>query len=87
LFQNVRSSFWGADSGKNTRLEWFAEFNSSVSSVEDAGQWRQPSVSKLHEHLDYVKEFILLNKRITICEVTNMLGISLGLVQRTMKDE
>jgi len=31
-------------------------------------------VSKLHENVDYMKEFILLNKRITICEVTNMLG-------------
>jgi hypothetical protein len=58
-----------------------------MTSVEDAEQWRQSSVSKLHENVDYVKDFILLNKRITICGVTNMLGISLGLVQRTMKDE
>jgi hypothetical protein len=58
-----------------------------VSSVENAEQCRQPSVRKLHENVDYVNEFILLNKRITICEVTNMLGISLGLVQRTMKDK
>jgi len=58
-----------------------------MSSVEDVEHWRQPSVSKLHENVDYVKEFILVNKRITICEVTNMLGISHGLVQRTIKDE
>jgi len=58
-----------------------------MSSVEDAEQWRQPSVSNLHENVDYVKEFILLNKRTTVCEITNILGISLGLVQRAMKDE
>jgi hypothetical protein len=58
-----------------------------VSSVEDAEQQRQSSVSKLHENVHYVKEFILLNKRITTCEVTNMLGISLGLFERTVKDE
>jgi hypothetical protein len=56
-FQNVESSFWRADSGKNTSLEWFAEFKSSVPSVEDTEQWRQSSVSKLHENVDYVKEF------------------------------
>ena len=86
-FQNVESNFWRADSGKTTSLEWYADFKSSMSSVEDAEQWRQPSVSKLHENVDYVKEFILLNKRTTVCEVTNILGISLGLVQRAMKDE
>ena len=63
------------------------QINSIQSSAEDAEQRRQQSLSKLHENVDYVKEFILLNKRITICEVTNMLGISLGLIQRTMKDE
>ena len=42
---------------------------------------------KLHENVDYVKEFILINRRITICEISNMLGISFGLVQRTMKDK
>jgi hypothetical protein len=62
-------------------------FKSSVSYVEDAEQWGQSSVSKLHENVDYVKEFILLNKRATICEITNMLGISLRLVRRTMEDE
>lgn len=58
-----------------------------MSSVEDDEQLRQPLVRELHENVDYVKEFIFLNKRITICEDTNMLGISLWLVQRTMKDE
>jgi hypothetical protein len=42
---------------------------------------------QIHENVDYVKEFILLNKRITIFEVTDILGISLGLVPRTVKDE
>jgi len=73
-------------SGKNTKLEWFAEFKSSVSSVEDVEKWRQ-SVNKLHENVDYVKEFILLNKRKSICEVTTMLGITFVLVQRTREDK
>jgi hypothetical protein len=62
-------------------------FKSSMSSVGDVEKWRQPSVSKLYENVDYVKEFILLNEGITICELTNMLGISLGLVQRTREDK
>jgi hypothetical protein len=85
--QNVKNSFWKADNGKNTSLEWFAVFKSSVSSVESAEQCRQTSVSELHKNVDYEKEFIFLNKRITICEITDMLGNSLGLIQRTMKDK
>jgi hypothetical protein len=49
-----------------------------MSSVEGAEQCRQTSVSELHEYVDYVKEFISLNKRITIYEVTNMLGFHFG---------
>jgi len=41
-------------SGKNIRLEWFAEFKSSMSSVEDVEKWRQTSVSKLYENVDYI---------------------------------
>jgi hypothetical protein len=59
-------------------LEWFAVFKSSVSSVESAEQCRETSVKKLHKNVDYVKEIVFLNKRITICEVTDMLGFHLG---------
>jgi hypothetical protein len=66
------SSFWRAESGKNTSFrEWFAKFKSNVSSVEDGEHLR---VRKTHVNVDYVKEFTLLNKRITTCEVTNMWG-------------
>jgi len=41
-------------SGKNTSLEWFAEFKSSVSSIEYVEKWRQPSVRKLHENVYYI---------------------------------
>jgi len=70
----LKIAFGEQTSGKNTRLEWFAEFKSSVSSVEDVEQWRQPSMSKLLENVYYVKEFILINERLTTDEVTNMLG-------------
>jgi len=83
----LKVAFGEQTSGKNTSCEWSAEFKSSVSSFEDLEKWRQTSVNKLHENVDYVKEFILQNERITIWEVINMLRISLELVQRTMKDK
>lgn len=83
----LKVAFGEQASGKNTSLEWFVEFKNSVSSVEDVEKWRLTSVSKLHENVAYVKEFILLNERITICEVTNMLGITFGLVQRNIQNK
>ena len=86
-FQNMESSFWREDKWEEHKpwvvcwvqkhcvfcwICWEMEINIS---------------EQIAENVDYVKEFILINERITICEVTNMLGISLGLVQRTMKDK
>jgi hypothetical protein len=63
---------------KNTSLEWFSKFKSSVTSVEDAERLRCPSVSKMDENVDCVKEVILINKRSTICEVAKCWEFHLG---------
>jgi hypothetical protein len=44
-------------------------------------------VSKTDENVDWVKEFIITNKRITICEMADILEISFVSVQRPMKDK
>jgi hypothetical protein len=43
-------------------------------------------MSKIDEHEDQVKEFVIGNIRITICEVSDMLGISFGSVKSILKD-
>jgi hypothetical protein len=45
-----------------------------------------PSTSKTDENVDKVKGLFHKNRRITICEVADMLGISFGSVQRIQKD-
>ena len=50
-FQNFESSFWRADKWEE---QWFAEFKSSVSSVEDVEQWRQLSVDLVSWQWDAV---------------------------------
>jgi hypothetical protein len=43
-------------------------------------------MSKADKNVDWVKELVHENSRITICEVANMLGISYGSVQSILKD-
>jgi hypothetical protein len=45
------------------------------------------STSKTDENVDQAKEIVPRNKRITIHEVVNMLGISFGSVQSILKDD
>jgi hypothetical protein len=52
---------------------------------EDAECVRCLSVSKMDESVVCMKDVIIISKRITICKVANMLGISLESVQRTLK--
>jgi hypothetical protein len=51
-----------------------------MASVEDVEHFRSPLMSKTDRNMSSVRELALANKRITVLEVANMLGISFGSV-------
>jgi len=55
-------------------FEWFSEVKSGLTSV-DLGH---SSMSQTSENVDSVRKLIPKRKIMTICEVTDMLGISFG---------
>jgi hypothetical protein len=55
----------------------------SVKGVDHSGH---PLTSKTGENVDKVKDLVLEKRRITIHEVANVLGISMGLVHTSLKD-
>lgn len=65
--------------------ERFSQFKSDEMAVEDAAQSECTSTSKTPKNVDQEKA-VVIKKRITICEVTNMLGISFGSVQSILMD-
>jgi hypothetical protein len=57
---------------------WFSKFKSGVACVEDAEGLERPLRNETDENVDRVKECVLKNRRITICEVGNTSGTSSG---------
>jgi hypothetical protein len=55
-------------------FEWFSQVESGLTSV-DLGH---SSMSQTSENVDSVRKLIQKSKIMTICEVTDMLGISFG---------
>jgi len=79
--QNIGSSFYRADSGKNRVSEWLFKFKRSVTSVEDSERSGCPSTGKTDEDVEQVKELLLKNRRNTIHSVADMFRILLRSVQ------
>jgi hypothetical protein len=74
-FQNVKSSFQEQAMGEAQFFEWVSKFKSGVTSDEDEECKRCPSTGMTDEYVDQVRELLLQN-RMAIHDVTNMLGIS-----------
>jgi hypothetical protein len=65
--------------GSTQVLSGFSEFRSSVTSAEDANTWKMYRQAKRVNRADKVKEVLLKNRRMTLCEVANVcVSISLG---------
>jgi hypothetical protein len=67
-------------------LEWFSNFKSGVTSVENAECYRPLLMSKTDENVNQVMEFVLENIRIITHEAADMVGISFGSVHSVLKD-
>jgi hypothetical protein len=57
-----------------------------VTSAEDAEHTGRPPTSKTDENVDSVKERVLKNRTVTICDTVHMQVISYMSVQRILKD-
>jgi hypothetical protein len=79
--QNVENYVLESRQQKERIYEWFLNLKSSVTSVDDAECSGHPSVHKTDENVNRLKELLHENRRITVCEVAKMLGISYELVQ------
>jgi len=70
----------------NTCYRLLSKFKSSLTTVKDADHSGHPLTSKTGENVDKVKDLVLEHRRITIHEVANILGISVGSVHTSLQD-
>ena len=60
---------------------WYKRFNEDREDVNDDARPGRPSTSTIDENIEAVKKRILANRRITIREVADDVGISFGSCQ------
>ena len=71
---------FGESAMSKTRVyEWYKRFQEGREEVEDDERPGRPSTSTTDENVEKVKEMIMNDRRITIREVANEVGISTSL--------
>ncbi|XP_018353100.1 PREDICTED: putative uncharacterized protein FLJ37770 [Trachymyrmex septentrionalis] len=78
---------FGESTMSKTRVyEWYKRFKEGREDVEDDDRSGRPSTSITDDNVEQVKKMILENRRITIREVADDVGISFGSCQEIFSD-
>ena len=66
--------------------EWYRDFKEGRERVDDFQRSGRPSTSIDDQNINKIKEMVVGNRRLTIRELADMVGISFGSVQTILKD-
>ena len=76
----ILTKAYGESAMSKTRVyEWYKRFQDGREDVEDGERSGRPSTSTTDENVEKVKEMVMNDRRITIREVADDVGISIGL--------
>ena len=65
----------------------YKDFKDSRERVADLKRYERPSTSTdVNQHVNKVKQLVLRNRRLTVKDLTDMIGISEGTVKTILKD-
>lgn len=79
---------YGNDALSKTRtFEWYKMFKEGRESVEDEPHQRRPKTSTDADHVKEIKDLVLENRRLSVRDIANIVGISkIGSVNTILKD-
>ena len=66
--------------------KWYKDFKEGRERVDDLQRSGRPSTSIHDQNINKIKEIVLVNRRLTIRELVDMVGISFGSVQTILGD-
>jgi len=79
---------YGNDSMSNTQIkEWFKRFKDGRASVDSDPRSGRPSTSKTAENVERVRSAINKNRRLTVRELEEDLGIPKTIVSRILTED
>ena len=83
----IRKAFGDLSLGRSTVFEWHARFKAGRESIEDDERSGRPATSKIHENVEKVRELVLEDRRRTIRQLCDMVGISYGVCQEILTQD
>jgi transposase len=82
----LKTAFGDNAMGRTQSFEWFSRFNRGKTSVEDSERSGRPSTGRTDENVENVREIINEDRRNTIMEIADRLGLSYGTWQRILTE-
>ena len=82
----LRKAFGNSTMSQKNVYKWYKDFKEGRERVDDLERSGRPSTSTDDQHVNKVKEIVLKNRRLTVEDLTDMIGISEGSVKTILKD-
>ncbi|KAL4083381.1 hypothetical protein QTP88_028705 [Uroleucon formosanum] len=86
-FELIKLAFGDLALSRCVTFDWFTRFKEGRISIEDNHRPGRPSTSKTNDTITLVRDKIISDQRLTVREVANEVGISIGTCHSILSDE